>query len=118
MKIIGNDIFIVRGNTFSTTIHVRYSDGTSKKLDPLLHELTFTVKKNPHDEKPVISRKLNLSGGSGRLYITREDTANLQHGVYYYDIELKDKEQQGNTQIITIIPKSKFVIEEEITTIK
>jgi hypothetical protein len=79
-------------------------------------QLTFAVKRELSDEKPVIVK--NPDSGILRrendcvLILIPEDTAQLPFGTYWYDVELVP--DSGYTD--TIIPHSPFIITGEVTT--
>lgn len=119
-KNIGNDFYLTRGDTapmpFTLTSKsdskVRYIPETGKDT------LIFTVKKSTSDKTAIITKSLAAgditfdSAGNGTINILPADTASLDYGIYYYDLQLTTPDAAG---VQTVITPSIFKVCEEVT---
>lgn len=116
MKILGTDIYTTQGDDISITLTCKNPNGTVRPLVTGTDRIYFTVK------KVLSSPATNLNGfqlvldefpsGLANIVIESALTNNKPVGVYFYDVQLVD----GNNKITTIVPKSKFIIQEQVTT--
>lgn len=67
----------------------------------------FTLKRNVM-EKDVIFQKSMVDG---KIIIHPQDTAHLDYGSYFYDVELTKE----NGFVATVIPPHRLIIAEEVT---
>lgn len=101
----GNDIHLTRGDTAYLKIDISDTEGfvyTIKNGDIL----TITV--NNISGSNVISKSVDADNV---IVLNSEDTKRLKIGRYKYDIQLTT----SIGEIFTIIPKSNFYLEEEVT---
>lgn len=105
MTVCGTNLSMVRGDT--EAIRVRVSGYTLAAGD----KVEFTVREDA--SSPVVIHKVVevFADNAAIIYIENADTANLLFGDYYYDIQLT----YGGGIIITVVKKSRFRLEEEIT---
>ena len=105
MTVKGTDISMVRGDTES--IRVGFKGIELMPGD----KIEFTVREDALS--PVVIHKVveRFENNAAFIYIESQDTAKLSFGDYYYDIQLT----HGGGRISTIVKKSKFRLEEEIT---
>ena len=68
--------------------------------------ITMTVRRSPNSAIAFAKTAVN-----GIISILPEDTKSLTSGSYVYDVELKS----FTGKVFTIVPKSSFVLKEEIT---
>lgn len=74
--------------------------------------LVFGLKKRPEHESCVLVKKITHSAnGEYYLELTPADTAELEHGTYFYDIGL----QHGESIFYNVIESSEFKIKANIT---
>ena len=75
-------------------------------------KIYLTVKKSPNVEAKIFQKLVNqFTDGYALINLQHEDTANAQVGSYYYDVQLNT----ASGKVKTIVPPSRFVIEEEVT---
>jgi len=112
MRIKGNTIYLVRGDTASITVSAADQYDASR---PFVAGDTvyFTVKKSTRTEIKEVQKIITVFNMNGQAVfdIEHEDTKNMSFGTYYYDIQLTSAEGR----VITIIPASNFILEEEVT---
>lgn len=102
---ITNKITLTKGDNAEIEVKIQDANGAER----LVYEddvLTLTVRKSPNS---AIS--LTKTAIDGVFTLTPEDTKSLATGNYVYDVELK----AFTGKIYTIVPKSTFVLLEEIT---
>lgn len=103
LEISNNTIRFTRGDTVRLEITVSNPDGTVYKIkDGDLIE--FTVKKNTDSEIEIIKKS------GTEIVIEPEETAELDYGIYVYDVQLI----LSNGDIDTVIPPSEFIVLEEV----
>ena len=131
-KIIGNDIYLSKGNTATIAVKIRDTDGSPFALGEF-DDLVFTVKKNTTDTTYRIKKTRSngdfteatdtIAGQEIKRYVCElsvEDTSNIEEcGAYVYDVRL-DYTVQGvsGKKHCTLIPPSKFYIEEVVSDIE
>jgi hypothetical protein len=111
MKIQGTNISMIRGDTEAIKVSCRDESGTDI---PLVEGdiVYFTVKRSTNTEEKILQKIVTeFTEGVALITIFPEDTKELKTGIYYYDIQLN----RANGQVKTIIPPSKFTINEEVT---
>ena len=125
-KIIGNNIYLSRGDTASPAIKIRSSDGEYYRLGGT-DILVFTVKKNLSDTSPALvkntPREVPESVSSDTIYkyvfdISKNDTMSLDFGDYYYDVRLDYIDNSADPPIVkrcTIVEPSLFKIKEVVS---
>ena len=101
-----NKIILTRGDTAVLNVDITDPDGNAYEMLEG-DTLTLTVKENTRT-KAII---LQVKSVSTVLRIESSDTDGKGYGVYYYDVQLKC----STGDIHTVIPKSEFVIGEEVT---
>ena len=99
-----NKITLTKGDNADINISVYNNNDIKREYGD--DTLTLTVKKLDADTKTF-----SVEGVDGVFSILPEHTKSLATGYYYYDVQL----DTFTGKVYTIIPKSKFVIEEEIT---
>lgn len=103
-----NEIHITRGDTGKIDLDIKTSEG-----EPYVRDegdvVKFTVKAAPTDLQYVIQKTIDEEN---TFTIEPEDTAKLNYGVYFYDVQITRAEDNS---VCTIITPSQFVIEEEVT---
>lgn len=114
-SVIRNRISLTRGDSAEITLSIRDRVSGAIFVPGPDDQITFTVKRELSDEKPVIVKKLD-SGILRRendcvLTLIPEDTAQLPFGTYRYDVELVL--DSGYTD--TVIPPSPIIIMGEVT---
>lgn len=67
----------------------------------------FTLKRSVLDKAVVFQKSMV----DGKITIQPQDTANLEYGQYFYDVELTKEDGF----VATVIPPHRFVIAEEVT---
>ena len=105
MTISGTTITMIRGDDESITINI----------DPHLEvgdSIILTIRQSPEDiiqfQKSVTAED---EATSLSLAINHSDTEQMEFGRYVYDVQLT----RANGRIATLIPKSRFVLKEEVT---
>lgn len=102
-----NEIRITRGDTGKIDIDIANSEG-----EPYVRDqgdvVLFTVKAAPTDLQYVIQKTIDEDN---TFTIEPEDTAKLNYGVYFYDVQIT----RADGSVCTIITPSQFIIEEEVT---
>lgn len=111
MVIQGTNIKMIRGDTESIRVAVEKDGGV--KLDLVKGDVIyFTVKENYYSEDRKIQKVISeFENGEALITIHPEDTRQLKPGNYVYDIQLN----RSNGQVKTIVPKSNFRIEADVT---
>lgn len=103
IKVIFDDIFIIRGDTGPLYIEIETAMGdlyTPTDTDKII----FTVKRTTRDNDALIQKFGN------EIIIEPTDTADLPYGEYVYDVQLNI-----GSFVDTIILPHKFVVCEEVT---
>lgn len=107
-SISDNEIRITRGDTAKIDLEIKDSNG-----DPYVREegdvVKFTVKAAPTDLQYVIQKTIDEEN---TFTIEPEDTAKLNYGVYFYDVQVTLAKDDS---VCTIITPSQFIVEEEVT---
>lgn len=95
LKIINNNIYMVRGDDEELDIITKNSDGTDYKMQPG-DVLTFTVRKTPTENSaPLI--QISSTPGSSAIILRHEDTANMEYGAYSADIQMITEDGKRKT---------------------
>lgn len=98
-------IALTKGDTAQIEVKVKDANGVDR---PIYGDDVVRITVRPDANAEAV---LALTAIEGIINITPEDTKHIAPGEYVYDVELKAF--TGN--IYTIIPKSTFLLEEEIT---
>jgi hypothetical protein len=111
VRIAGNDIFMIRGDTETILVSCKNSEGEPVPFVPG-DTIYFTVKRSTRDEKKVLQKVVTeFQDGKAVIEIEHEDTKDLEFQTYVYDVQ----HTSAGGKVTTIIPPSKFVIEGEVT---
>lgn len=108
LSIKGKTISLTRGDSAYLDLHIYNKDGSVYEMQ-IGDALWFAVKKDANDSTYAIAPK--AVGNDMVLTINPSDTSSLDFGTYYYDVQLKNS---MSGYVNTIIPISKFIINEEI----
>lgn len=84
-SITGTEIFLTRGDTGKATINLTYSDGTAF-VPSEGDSVRFAMAKDYTGENVLVD--IDIPTDSFLLHIEPEDTAELDYGKYYYDIQV------------------------------
>lgn len=119
MIINGTDLIMTRGDSETFTVKVTEREQGSKKETNLLvpgATLYFTVKAATSlssQDAPIIERIITgFSDEEAIVKISPIDTKSLSYKPYVYDIELV----KANGDVKTVVNRSKFVLDHEVTT--
>ena len=104
MTLNGTNISMVRGDDETLTVSI--TDGTFSTGDIV----TFTVRQRVDDPILIQKEVTTFQSGKAVIVIAHADTESLDVGKYVYDIQL-----MSGGKITTIVKKSKFTLEEEVT---
>ena len=111
MRVIGTDIMMIRGDTEALRVSVQ-SANRDKLFLSEGDVVYFTVKLSPKTEDKLIQKVITeFQNGDAIIKIDPKDTKDFDFKTYYYDIQLTRK----NGDVKTIVPMSRFEMEEEIT---
>ena len=100
-----NTIYLTKGD--NAEIEVKIYDNSGKQRQIYADDrLTLTVKKSGYD-----AESFSVEGVDGVFSILPEHTKSLATGYYCYDVQLNT----FTGKVYTVIPKSNFIIKEEIT---
>lgn len=104
MTVNGTTLSMVRGDTerISVTPSVAFETGDI---------ITMTVRKDVDADIALQKVVTEFTEGVAYIDITHEDTATLDFGAYVYDIQV----QWASGAIKTLVKKSTFKLEEEVT---
>lgn len=105
-RVIGNKIYLTRGDSAFLDIQVKNPDGTDYIL-AAGDQLLMTVKDSTSSETTRFQHTIV----DGTVEILPQDTENLPYGDYVYDCQLRT--YSGVVQ--TFIPPSLFRVMEEVT---
>lgn len=100
-----NTIHLTRGDTARISLAITASDGTA--YDYSADTVLFTVKANTLTSDEIIQKTVT----DGVINLTTGDTNGLAYQTYVYDVQLAT----AGGDICTVIPPSKFIIEQEVT---
>ena len=108
VRISGTTLYLTRGDTLSTTLVLRYADGTP--YEPVEGDtIRFACKENYDDEECLIEKNIPID--TMNLVIEPSDTAGLEQPMtLVYDIELSTI----GGYVMTVINKGKLNITEEV----
>jgi hypothetical protein len=105
-KVENGNIYITRGDTAAFTLNI---DGyTAAEGDTL----TFSVKKNCNDAQALITKDIDPTDKT--FTVEHEDTATLDFGDYFYDVQLRREDGTEVTYDTVIIPHT-FTVGAEVT---
>ena len=112
MKIVGRDIYLIRGDSASLLIRLQEKNGAPHPLAEG-DTIYFTVKQTATDMEKVLQKVIKefTEEGVAEINFLPTDTKNLDFGQYKYDIQWNRVD--GSVQ--TLVPVSKFWLMEEIT---
>lgn len=105
-------INIMRGTSLTINILVTDDDGAPYELTST-DIIRFCVKRDPHDNTPVIEKNLTLANYNEGVYTLQfnpSDTENLEIGRYFYDCGL-----QVGAEYFMIIEFSQFNIKQNVS---
>ena len=119
-KTVDNDIYLTRGDTVPMPVTLTSKSDSTVRYIPEAGKdtLIFTVKKSTSDKTAIITKSLAAgditfdSAGNGVINILPADTASLDYGIYYYDLQLTTPDAAG---VQTVITPSIFKVCEEVT---
>jgi hypothetical protein len=119
-KTVDNDIYLTRGDTVPMPVTLTSKSDSTVRYIPETGKdtLIFTVKKSTSDKTAIITKSLAAgditfdSAGNGVISILPADTASLDYGIYYYDLQLTTPDAAG---VQTVITPSIFKVCEEVT---
>ena len=111
MKINGTNIYMIRGDSETITVSCKDIDGADL-LFTTGDQIYFTVKENTKTAVKILQKLIvDFTDGKAIIDILQSDTKLLKYQTYVYDIEWINV----NGKVTTIIPPSKFIIEDEVT---
>ena len=114
MIIEGTNMSMIRGDTESITIIMKNNYG--EKIDFESGDIVyFTVKSDTKSDTKILQKVVTtFVDGNAEIFLSSNDTKDLPKyfSVFYYDVQI-NKISDGS--ITTIIPPSKFIIQDEIT---
>lgn len=105
-KVENDNIYITRGD--SAVLNLSIEGYTPAAGDTL----TFSVKKNCNDAQALITKDIDTTEMT--ITIDHEDTANLEFGDYFYDVQLRRDNGETVTYDTVIIPHQ-FTVGAEVT---
>lgn len=108
LTVICNDIAMTRGDTVRLRLEVTDSAG-AEYAPGAGDRLRFTVKREMSDAQPAIAKI--LTGAERVVTLLPEDTAGLEFGRYYYDVELT----LAGGAVHTVIPPHLFDLLGEVS---
>lgn len=111
MKIQGNSLSMVRGDSESIVVSFEDSNGLSIPLvtGDIIY---FTVKPSVNTSIKSFQKVVTtFVDGKAVIEILPVDTKTLRFGIYVYDIQLS----RSDETVRTIIPASKFKLSAEVT---
>lgn len=95
-SIQGKRIKLTRGDTLVTTVSIKYKNGTAYEMQDG-DTVRFMVRGLEEDSDPIITKDVT----SGTLTVAHGDTASLDTGDYFFDIELT----YANGMVETVLPE-------------
>lgn len=101
-----NVITMTRGDTAVLRLDITDDKGNPYKLTDS-DVVLLTLKRSVLD-KSVIFQKSMVDG---KIIIQPQDTASLEYGQYFYDVELTKEDGF----VATVIPPHRFIVAEEVT---
>ena len=104
LKVEGNNIYLTRGDTGVIKLDVKDAQGSAYDFSG--DEVKFSVKKNLSDRSPVIEKTFD---SNGQITFAVEDTANLEFGNYFYDVQLTHTDGT-DVSVDTVIVPSTFTV--------
>ena len=112
MKIEGNTISMIRGDSESLSIRCRGADGGAYPFQEG-DRVYFTVKKSEYTQTKLFQKVVTSFGEEGEALIelAPEDTKGADYGVYRYDVQLTDRDGR----VTTILPPADFILRGEVT---
>ena len=112
MRIEGNTISMIRGDSESLTIRCQEPDGDAHPFQEG-DKVYFTIKKSEYTQVKLFQKVVTAFGeeGEAQVEISPEDTREMDFGVYRYDVQLTDREGR----VTTILPPGDFILCGEVT---
>jgi len=111
MKVVGQTISMVRGDSESIVVSCNNADGTQVPFSDG-DTVYFTIKVNTETDAKILQKvTTSFSDGKAVIEINPADTKSLQYNTYVYDVQWT----KANGTVTTIIPPSGFAIESEVT---
>ncbi len=111
MRITGNSISMIRGDSESIIVSCKDSNGDPVPFEPG-DTVYFTVKETVNTDVKLLQKQVTeFENGKAIIEILPEDTKHLRFQSYVYDIQLT----KAGGVVTTIIPPSKFRVEGEVT---
>lgn len=112
MKIIGNSIFMTRGDSETITVSLQDSAGVDVPLTAG-DTIYFTVKPDTQTDEKILQKVVtSFTDGKAIIAIVPSDTKHLPAPIeLMYDVQLS----KADGSVITIVKPSKFVVEGEVT---
>lgn len=111
MRLSGKDIYMIRGDSETILVSCTDSDGSPVPF-AVGDTVRFTVKRQASDTTKVLQKVVTeFDEGVATISLAPADTKNASFGKYVYDVQLTSAEGR----VTTIIPPSRFVLEEEVT---
>lgn len=101
-----NTITLTRGDTAVLKLDIIDEQGIPYDVTDS-DVVIFTLKRSVLDKAVVFQKSMV----DGKITIQPQDTANLEYGQYFYDVELTKEDGF----VATVIPPHRFVIAEEVT---
>ncbi len=105
MKLTGTNISMIRGDTETLTIRCS---------EPFITGDTvyMTVRESAESDVEFQERVTSFGAeGEAVINIAHADTEGMAFGEYVYDVQVT----RGDGRVKTLVPKSRFTLEEEIT---
>lgn len=97
----GKKIKMTRGDTIVAPIEIMNQDGTPYEMQPG-DSVRFKMRGEDEDSEPIITKDVT----SGTLTIAHEDTASLDTGSYFFDVQMTF----ASGSVDTFIPEGTVVI--------
>lgn len=101
-----NTITLTRGDTAVLKLDIIDEQGIPYDVTDS-DVVIFTLKRSVLDKAVVFQKSMV----DGKITIQPQDTANLEYGQYFYNVELTKEDGF----VATVIPPHRFVIAEEVT---
>ena len=111
MKVTGTNIAMIRGDSETITVSCRDIDGADL-LFTTGDQIYFTIKENTKTAVKILQKiATQFVDGKAIIEIDPLDTKPLKYQTYVYDVQWINV----SGKVTTIIPPSKFTIEDEVT---
>lgn len=106
-RVNGLNIELTRGDTLVLRANLAGADF------PEGSEALFTVKRKPHDETPLIEKRIGIQENAALIRLASADTA-LPPRTYYWDLRVLIPQADGSCLVQTPMTYAKFEILEVI----